>query len=55
MQFGGPDNRYPVASGMSQFGGVVVFARTEGGSDLVERTRNIQVLNLATFVWLYTV
>ena len=52
MQFGGPDNRYLVASGMTQFGGVVVFERTEGGAKLVEVARNTQIPNLATFVWL---
>ena len=52
MGLGGPDNRYLVASGMTQFGGVVVFERTEGGAKLVEVARNTQVPNLATFVWL---
>lgn len=52
MQFGGPDNRYLVASGVSQAGGVVVFERTEGGANLMEVARNTQIPNLATFVWL---
>jgi len=52
MQFGGPGDRYLVASGVSQFGGVVVFERTDGGGNLVEVARNTQIPNLATFVWL---
>ena len=52
MQFGGPDNRYLVASGLSQSGGVVVFERTEGGANLLEVARNTQIPNLGTFVWL---
>jgi len=52
MQFGGPDDRYLVASGMTQYGGVVVFERTEGGANLVEVARNTQIPNLGTFVWL---
>jgi len=52
MQFGGPDDRYLVASGLSQSGGVAVFERTEGGANLVEVARNTQIPNLGTFVWL---
>ena len=52
MKFGGPDDRYLVASGMTQYGGVVVFERTEGGTKLVEVARNTEIPNLATFVWL---
>ena len=51
MQFGGPDDRYLVVSGMYQYGGVVVFERTEGGANLVEVARNTEIPNMATFVW----
>jgi len=51
MEFGGPDNRYLVASGLVGDGGVAVFERVGQGAEFVEVARNRDILNLASFVW----
>ena len=51
MQFGGPHNRYLVASGVVGDGGVVVFERTGNGDQFVEVARNKDIPNLTSFVW----
>ncbi|KAF9787763.1 Lactonase, 7-bladed beta-propeller-domain-containing protein [Thelephora terrestris] len=51
MQFGGPDNRYLVASGVVGDGGVVVFERVGKGDQFVEVSRNRDIPNLTSFVW----
>lgn len=51
MQFGGPDNRYLVASGVVGNGGVAVFERVGEGDQFVEVARNKDIPNLTSFVW----
>ena len=51
MQFGGPDNRFLVASGVVGDGGVVVFERVGQGADFVQVASNTDVPNLISFVW----
>ena len=51
MEFGGPDKRYLVASGLVGDGGVAVFERVGQGAEFVEVARNGDILNLASFVW----
>lgn len=52
MQFGGPDDKYLVASGVVGDGGVAVFERTGKGDQFVEVARNKEIPNLTSFVWL---
>jgi hypothetical protein len=51
MQFGGPDDRYLVASGVVGDGGVTVFERTGKGDQFVQVANNKEIPNLTTFVW----
>ena len=51
MQFGGPDNKYLVASGVVGDGGVIVFERVGQGSDFVQVASNKEIPNFSTFVW----
>ena len=51
MQFGGPDNRYLVASGVVGDGGVVVFERGGQGADFTQVASNKDIPNLTSFVW----
>jgi len=51
MQFGGPDDRYLVASGVVGSGGVVVFERVKDGVDFVQVASNKDIPNLTSFVW----
>lgn len=51
MQFGGPDNRFLVASGVVGDGGVVVFERVGQGADFVQVASNKDIPNLTSFVW----
>jgi len=51
MQFGGPDDRYLVASGVVGNGGVVVFERTGPGDQFVRVASNTDIPNLTSFVW----
>lgn len=51
MQFGGPDNRYLVASGVVGNGGVIVFERTGKGDQFRKVASNTDVPNLTSFVW----
>jgi len=52
MQFGGPDNRFLVASGVVGDGGVIVFERVGQGADFVQVAANKDIPNLTSFVWL---
>ena len=51
MQFGGPDNRFLVASGVVGDGGVVVFERVGQGDKFVQVASNKDIPNLLSFVW----
>jgi len=51
MQFGGPDNKYLVASGSVGDGGVVVFERVGKGDEFVQVASNKDIPNLTSFVW----
>ena len=51
MQFGGPDNRFLVASGIVGNGGVVVFERAGQGAKSVQVASNKDIPSLASFVW----
>jgi len=51
MQFGGPDNKFLVAGGVTGDGGVVVFERVGKGADFVQVASNREVLGPMTFVW----
>ena len=51
MQFGGPDNKYLVASGVVGDGGAIVFERVGQGSDFVQVASNKEIPNLTAFVW----
>lgn len=51
MQFGGPDNRFLVASGVVGSGGVSVFERVGDGSHFVQVANNKDIPNLTSFVW----
>jgi 6-phosphogluconolactonase (cycloisomerase 2 family) len=51
MQFGGPDDRYLVTSGVAGDGGVIVFERTGKGDQLVPVANNKEIPNPTTFVW----
>jgi len=51
MQFGGPGNRYLVASGVVGNGGVVVFERVGLGAQFVQVASNKEIPNLTSFVW----
>ena len=51
MQFGGPDNRFLVASGVVGDGGVVVFERIGQGDKFVKVASNKDIPNLTSFVW----
>ena len=51
MEFGGPDNRFLVASGVAGDGGVVVFERVGQGADFVQVVSNKDIQNLTSFVW----
>jgi len=51
MQFGGPDNRFLVASGVVGNGGVVVFERINQGTDFQLVASNKDIPNLTSFVW----
>ena len=52
MQFGGPDDRYLVASGVVGNGGVAVFERIGLGDQFVQVANNSEIPNLTSFVWL---
>lgn len=52
MQFGGPDDRYLVASGAAGNGAVVVFERTGEGEQFVQVAMNPDIQNLTSFVWI---
>ncbi|ETW75177.1 hypothetical protein HETIRDRAFT_390749 [Heterobasidion irregulare TC 32-1] len=51
MQFGGENDEFLIASGVVGTGGVVVFKRTEGGTNLVEVVRNTDIPNRTSFLW----
>ena len=51
MQFGGPDNRFLVASGVVGDGGVIVFERVGQGDEFVQVASNKDIPNLTSFVW----
>ena len=51
MQFGGPDNRFLVTSGVVGDGGVVVFERVGQGDKFVQVASNKDIPNLLSFVW----
>jgi len=51
MQFGGPDDRFLVASGVVGDGGVVVFERVGKGDEFVQVANNKEIPNLTSFVW----
>jgi len=51
MQFGGPDNRFLVASGLVGDGGVVVFERVGQGVEFVQVANSKDVPNLTSFVF----
>ena len=51
MEFGGPDNRYLVASGVVGDGGVIVFERVGQGADFVQVASNKDIPNRTSFVW----
>ncbi|KAF9777854.1 Lactonase, 7-bladed beta-propeller-domain-containing protein [Thelephora terrestris] len=51
MQFGGPDNRFLVASGVVGNGGVMVFERVGQGDQFVQVANNTDIPNLTSFVW----
>ena len=51
MQFGGPDNRFLVASGVVGDGGVVVFERVGQGDKFVQVATNKDIPNMTSFVW----
>ena len=51
MEFGGPDNKFLVASGVVGNGGVVVFERIGQGADFVQVANNTEIPNLTSFVW----
>ena len=51
MQFGGPDNKFLVASGVVRNTGAVVFERVGQGVDFVQVASNQDIPNLSTFVW----
>ena len=50
MQFGGPDNRFLVASGNVGDGGVVVFERVGKGDEFQQVASNKDIPNLTSFV-----
>jgi len=52
MRFGGPDDRFLVASGAVGDGGVVVFERVKQGTDFAVVASNKEVPNLTSLVWL---
>jgi len=52
MEFGGPDDRFLVASGVVGDGGVVVFERVGRGDEFVEVGRNRDIPNVVSFVWI---
>ena len=51
MQFGGPDNRFLVASGVVGDGGVVVFERVGRGENFTRVVSNEEIPNFTSFVW----
>ena len=51
MQFGGPDNRFLVTSGVVGDGGVVVFERVGRGAEFVQVASNRDIPNFTSFVW----
>jgi len=51
MQFGGPDDKFLVTSGVAGDGGAVVFERVGQGAEFVQVASNKDIPNLATFVW----
>ena len=51
MEFGGPDNKYLVTSGVVGDGGVIVFERTGKGDQFVQVASNKDIPNLTTFLW----
>ena len=51
MQFGGPDDRFLVASGVVGNGGVMVFERVGQGDQFVQVANNTDIPNLTSFVW----
>ena len=51
MEFGGPDNKYLVASGLAGDGGVIVFERVGQGADFVQVASNTEVLNYMCLAW----
>jgi hypothetical protein len=51
MQFGGPNNKFLVASGVVGDGGVIVFERVGQGDTFVRVASNRDVPNLTSFVW----
>jgi hypothetical protein len=52
MQFGGPDNRYLIASGVAGSAGVIVFERTNGGANLTLVARDLTLPTRTSFAWL---
>ncbi|KAF9652813.1 hypothetical protein BDM02DRAFT_3108955 [Thelephora ganbajun] len=51
MQFGGPNNRFLVASGVVGDGGVVLFERVGRGAKFIQVASNKDIPNLTSFVW----
>jgi 6-phosphogluconolactonase (cycloisomerase 2 family) len=51
MQFS-PDGDYLVAAGVAGKGGVAIFQRINGGTDLKEVARNTDIATRSSFVWL---
>lgn len=51
MQFGGPDDRFLVASGVVGNGGVMVFERVGRGDQFTQVASNQDIPNLTSFVW----
>lgn len=51
MQFGGPDDRFLVASGVVGGAGVMVFERVGGGDQFMQVASNKDIPNLTSFVW----
>ena len=51
MQFGGPDDRFLVASGVVGNAGVIVFERVGQGDQFIQVANNTDIPNLTSFVW----
>lgn len=52
MQFGGPDNRYLIASGYAGNAGVLMYERTNGGANLTLVAKDTTLPTRSSFVWL---